>query len=86
VVARRQSTWPAAIGASPETKASNAEALATGTATRVTHRMPIRFKAMNDRTSPIARAVTGTPGRYHSWMAEADRIAVIPQVGTQPHQ
>ena len=30
--------------------------------------------------------VIGTLGKYHSWIAEADRIAVSPQVGTHPHQ
>ena len=82
----RQSTSPAAIGASPDTNASNADALATGTASRVTHLMPARLRSMNATTIPMARAVIGTAGRYHSWMADADRIAVRPQVGTQPHQ
>ena len=29
---------------------------------------------------------TDTLGRYHSWIAAAEKIAVKPQVGTQPHQ
>ena len=37
-------------------------------------------------TTPIASGVTGIQGRYHSCSAVADRIAVNPQVGTQPHQ
>ena len=86
VVARRQSTWPAKIGARPETKASSADALATGTASRVTQRMPTRLSAVNASTMATASAVTGTLGKYHCWMADADKIAVSPQVGTQPHQ
>ena len=35
---------------------------------------------------PTARGGTGTPGRYHCVMAEAERMAVRPHVGTQPHQ
>ena len=34
----------------------------------------------------IATASTGRPGTYHCWMAEAERSAVRPQVGTEPHQ
>ncbi len=29
---------------------------------------------------------TGTSGRYHWWMASAEKMAVRPHVGTQPHQ
>jgi len=60
--------------------------VAAGTASRVTHWIPIRLSAVKASTSPTASAVTGTPGKYHSWMAEADKMAVRPQVGTQPHQ
>ena len=74
------------MGARPDTKASKADALATGTASRVTHLMPARLSSTKAITRPIASTVTGAPGRYHSCIAEAERIAVMPQVGTQPHQ
>src|SRR4051794_26170154 len=85
-IAWRQSTVPARTGARVETKANTAEALATGTATRVTQAIPQKFRAANGRTSPHARAGTGTPGRHHWLIAVAERIAVTPQVGIQPHQ
>ena len=34
----------------------------------------------------LASADTGTPGRYHCLIADAERSAVRPHVGTQPHQ
>ena len=40
----------------------------------------------NASTTAIASGVTGIHGRYHSCSAVAERIAVNPQVGTQPHQ
>ena len=42
--------------------------------------------AVNASTTAIASGVTGTHGRYHWCSADAERIAVRPQVGTQPHQ
>ena len=41
---------------------------------------------MKASTTPIASGVTGIQGTYHSCSAVAERIAVKPQVGTQPHQ
>ena len=40
----------------------------------------------NVTTIPTASGVTGMKGRYQSCSAVAERIAVKPQVGTQPHQ
>src|SRR3954463_12683828 len=71
--ARCQSTDPARTGARVDTKASAAEALATGTATRVTQAMPHRFRPANATTRPQASAGTGTPGRHHWLMAVAER-------------
>src|ERR1700681_3286412 len=81
-----QSTVPANTGASPDTSASPAETTAIGMANRVTHRTPARLTRVKSSTRPIASGGTGTSGRYHCVMAEAERIAVKPQVGTQPHQ
>ena len=63
-----------------------AETVAIGVASRTTQRTPARFTAVNNTTMKMARGVTGTPGRYQEWIAVADRMAVNPQVGTQPHQ
>src|SRR5262249_21773248 len=38
------------------------------------------------KTMAMASADTGTPGRYHCLIADAERSAVRPHVGTQPHQ
>ena len=86
VVACCQLTWPLTMGMSAERKARVAEAVAMGSARRVAQRTPHRFTAVKASTSPLARSGIGTPGRYHSWMAVAERIAVRPHVGTQPHQ
>jgi len=67
-------------------KASEAEAVAIGMARRATHLMPHRFTRLNKQTIALATASTGSQGRYHCWMAEAESRAVSPQVGTQPHQ
>src|SRR5262245_42747454 len=85
-IACRQSTVPLRIGTSDERKASAAETVAIGIASRATHLIPQKFTRVNAITIAEAPAATGRPGRYHCWMAEADRIAVNPQVGTQPHQ
>ena len=69
-----------------ESSASSAAALATGIAKRVTVRTPSRLIPAKASTTPIASGVTGIQGRYHSCSAVAERIAVKPQVGTQPHQ
>ena len=37
-------------------------------------------------TMASAFAGTGTPGRHQALIAVADKMAVTPQVGTQPHQ
>ena len=85
-VALCQSTSPAKTGTMPERNASTAEMHATGSATRVTHLMPARLIATKPSRMPIASGFTGMPGRYQSCRADAERIAVRPQVGTQPHQ
>ena len=66
VVARCQSTWPDKMGTRPEIKASAADTVAAGTASRVTHLMPTKLSAVKATTSPTASDVTGTPGKYHS--------------------
>jgi len=85
-VAWRQSTCPLSMGITPDRKASAAETVAMGIARRVTQRTPHRLTARKNRIRAVARARTGTPGRYHSWSAVAESRAVTPQVGTQPHQ
>ena len=57
-----------------------------GIARRATHWTPQRLTPAKTTMIPIASGATGMPGRYHCWIAEADRSAVSPQVGTQPHQ
>ena len=76
----------AAIGASAEINASSPDAVAIGIASLPAHFTPHRLTAANNRTNPHEIAVTGTSGRYHSWIAAPEKIAVRPQVGTQPHQ
>ena len=85
-VAWAKSTVPAKIGMTAERRASAAATLATGIATRETVRTPSRLIPANVSTTPIASGVTGIHGRYHSCSAVAERMAVKPQVGTQPHQ
>src|SRR5258708_6766519 len=85
-VACRQSTAPATIGMSVDRKASVAETVAIGIARRATHLMPQRLTTVKAMTIAEATASTGRLGRYHCWIAEAERSAVRPQVGTQPHQ
>jgi hypothetical protein len=77
---------PERIGMTAESRASRAATQATGIATRVAMRTPSRLIAVNASTTPTASGVTGIQGRYHSCSAVAERIAVNPQVGTQPHQ
>src|SRR3954467_12533798 len=81
-----QFTSPAAIGANAEIKARSPDAVAIGIASLPAHFTPHRFTAAKNRTSVHDMMVTGTAGRYHSWMAAPEKIAVSPQVGTQPHQ
>src|SRR5437899_2541808 len=81
-----QLTCPVMTGISPDANASTAEPVAMTIANRVTHRTPTRFNAVKASTIRLASSLIGTPGRYHWWIADADRIAVSPQVGTQPHQ
>jgi hypothetical protein len=56
------------------------------TATRVTRLIPARLSAVKVATMMTASSFTGIHGRYHWCSAEAERMAVRPQVGTQPHQ
>src|SRR5690348_10413222 len=86
VVACCQFTWPVMTGISPESKARMADVVAMGIARRVTQRTPHRLTAVNSSTNAVARICTGTAGRYQAWIAVAERIAVRPHVGTQPHQ
>jgi hypothetical protein len=69
-----------------ESRARNAAMLATGMATRVTVRTPSRLIAVKASTTAMASGVIGMKGRYHSCSAVAERMAVKPHVGTQPHQ
>ena len=57
-----------------------------GIASRVTQRTPQRFTTVKSATRMIASRGMGTLGKYHSAIAVADKMAVRPQVGTQPHQ
>ena len=86
MVACRQSTWPVTIGPSPDRKAKVADTEAIVTATQMTQTMPSRLTTAKQATIAAASGATGTPGRYHCWMADAERMAVRPQVGTHPHQ
>src|ERR1700730_2645329 len=86
VVVCVQSTSPVKIGMSDERKAREAEATAVGIARRVIHLIPHRFTNVKNKTSVIATASTGRPGKYHCWMAAEESSAVSPHVGTQPHQ
>ena len=81
-----QSTVPAKIGMRLEPSANKAASVAMGTATLAAHFRPHRLMPVKMTTKMTARSVVGTPGRYHWWMAPAEKIAVRPQVGTQPHQ
>src|SRR6185503_10704353 len=82
LVACCQSTAPVHTGTSDDIRASAAETVAIGIASHVTQPMPHRLTTVNKATSAQATASTGRPGRYHCWIAEAERIAVSPQVGT----
>ena len=77
---------PAEIGNRPDRNASTAEPNAIGVISRATQRTPQRLMPAKNNTRPQAMSVMGTPGRYQAWMADADRMAVRPQVGIQPHQ
>ena len=46
-------------------KASEAEAVAIGIASRATHLMPQRFTRLNRQTIVMATASTGSFGKYH---------------------
>src|SRR3954452_628913 len=81
-----QSTLPLQTGMSTDAKASAAEADAMATAKRVTSLMPYRFSTVKASTMTVAATGIGSCGRYHEWIAVADKIAVNPHVGTQPHQ
>src|SRR5262249_360715 len=81
-----QSTRPEKTGAMAETKASPADVAAIGVARRTVQRIPQRFTIAKNATIQLARISTRAPGRYHCWIADADMIAVKPQVGPQPHQ
>jgi hypothetical protein len=69
-----------------DSSARTAAVSPTGTAKRVTVRTPMRLSPTNVTMMPIASGVIGMNGTYHSCRAVADRIAVKPQVGIQPHQ
>src|SRR4051795_5905714 len=85
-VACCQSTLPVRMGMRPERKASTAESVAIGTAKRTTQRMPHRLIARKKSTIALAISFAGTMGRNQALIAFAERYAVRPQVGTQPHQ
>ena len=69
-----------------DSSARNAAVRPTGIAKRVTVRTPRRLIPTNVTMIPIASGVTGMNGTYHWCSAVADRMAVKPHVGTQPHQ
>src|SRR5262245_59734053 len=77
-LACRQSTLPATTGASAETSARSADAVAIGMVSRPAHLTPHRLTAAKPTTREQARAVVGIDGRYHSWIAAAEKIAVNP--------
>ena len=82
-----QSTRARQHGGQSGEQGQQAEATAIGTASRVTQRTPPRLTSVNMHHQPDRqRRRPGTSGRYHCVIAEAERIAVRPQVGTQPHQ
>src|SRR6266849_1636142 len=71
VVARCQLSPPS--GATAEMTASPADAVAIGTAMRVTQRTPPkRLTAVKPSTISAARNFTGIHGRYHWWSADAE--------------
>ena len=70
----------------PEHKASTKAIRAMGLATRTAQRRPHRLTAVKASTMAVAMSLTDAWGRYHCWIASADKMAVSPQVGTQPHQ
>ena len=74
------------MGASAEMSASSPDAVAIGIASLPAHLTPHRLTAAKKTTRAQEMAVTGTSGKYHSWIAAPEKIAVRPQVGTQPHQ
>src|SRR3954454_21562081 len=85
-VACCQSTLPFRSGMSPERKANVADRAAIGTARRTTQRIPHRLIARKKSTIALASSFAGTIGRNQALIAFAERYAVRPQVGTQPHQ
>ena len=70
----------------PEHRARVKATRAMGLATRTAQRRPHRLTAVKTSTISVAMTLTGTWGRYHWWTASAEKMAVSPQVGTQPHQ
>src|SRR4051812_12248909 len=81
-----QPTCPVTTGTTPDRKASAADPPAMTTATRVTRFIPARFRAVKVATMMTASSFTGIHGTYHWCSADAERMAVSPQVGTHPHQ
>jgi hypothetical protein len=81
-----QSTLPLTIGITSERNASPAEATAIGIAKRITHFTPHKLMTVKKSTMHDASRGTGNQGKYHWLIADADRRAVSPHVGTQPHQ
>ena len=81
-----QSTCPDSIGAKPEIRASVADPTAIGTAKRVTHFSPAILTSVKATTIAVARTGMGTVGKYQWCIALAERSAVSPHVGIQPHQ
>jgi hypothetical protein len=69
-----------------DSSARKAAAKPIGIAKRVTVRTPMRLIAANATTIAIASGVIGMKGTYQACSAVADRIAVKPHVGIQPHQ
>jgi hypothetical protein len=74
------------MGISAERKASVADAVAMGMARRATHLIPERLTKVKKHTMAMGKASTGKSGKYQCWRADAERRAVRPQVGIQPHQ
>src|SRR5262245_57941192 len=86
VNAWRQSTSPEIMGTNADKNASVAEPAAIGIASRAIHLTPQRLTKVKKHTIEMATASTGKLGKYQCWSAAAERRAVRPQVGIQPHQ
>jgi hypothetical protein len=85
-VACRQSTCPENTGMSAPRNARTADTAPIEIARPLTAFRPHRLITVKNATSPQAITAMGMPGKIHWWIADAERIAVSPQAGTQPHQ